>query len=440
MNTSVDKKNIKAALTIATAALLGSNNSSHAETVNDPSNNESEWEFESAFLLYSETDRVSAGEFILNGKKTFDEENILNLKLTIDTLTGASANGAVAQPTVQTFTRPSGNGQYKVSVGDTPLDDTFKDTRVQLNGQWTQPLASDFTGSAGVHISKEYDYLSLGINGNISVDFNRKNSSFATGFSFFHDTFSPEGGIPKAFSSMLIGDSSASDWADDFSNTRLKNSDSKKTAEVLFSLTQIINRRMLTQINYSFSTVKGYLTDPFKIISLVHNDGLSQDYLYESRPDSRQKQSVYAQSLYHFDTTILDLSYRYMWDDWKITSHTIDARYRLSLADNIASESYLQPHIRYYQQDAANFYQPFIIDSNPLPSFASADYRIGEMTAITLGVKYGMLVNNGNELSFRFEYYRQTPKNAGFSALGVLKSLELYTPVEAVIVQVTYSF
>ena len=131
-----------------------------ASTTNTDDNS---WKLDSAFLFYSEADRVSAGELILNAQKTFDSEEVLNIKLTVDTLTGASANGAVAQPSVQTFTRPSGNGQYLISAGDIPLDDTFKDTRVQLNGQWTQPLSPDYKVSGGFHLSKEYDYLSLGI-------------------------------------------------------------------------------------------------------------------------------------------------------------------------------------------------------------------------------------------------------------------------------------
>ncbi len=435
-----DKPNIKAALTIATAALLGTNNLAQAETTTMANVEEDTWEFDSAFLFYSEVDRVSAGEAIFNAKKTFDNEEVLNLKLTIDTLTGASANGAVAQPTVQTFTRPSGNGQYEVAPGVTPLDDTFKDTRVQLNGQWTQPLAPDYTVSGGVHISKEYDYLSLGVNGNLAIEFDRKNSTLSAGFSYFQDTFTPEGGIPKPFASMLIGDSNDPSWDDNFATTRIGNEDDKSTADILLGFTQVINRRMLMKFNYSYSIVDGYLTDPFKILSMVDGDGTAKDYIYESRPDSRIKQSIYTQSLYHFDTTVLDVSYRYMWDDWKITSHTIDSRFRIQLGDGFGRESYLQPHLRIYQQSAASFYRPFLEENNILPEFVSADYRIGEMTAFTVGIKYGMLVNNGHELSFRLEYYRQTPTDAGFNEPSVLKDVELYPTVDAIIAQVTYSF
>jgi len=258
MKSKIDKINIKSALTVATVALLGTSSLAQAESSSTSSAQDSSWEFDSAFLFYSEVDRVSAGEAILNAKKTFDNDEVLNLKLTIDTLTGASANGAVAQPTVQTFTRPSGNGQYDIAAGDTPLDDTFHDTRVQLNGQWTQPLAPDYTVSGGFHLSKEYDYLSLGINGNIAVDFDRKNSTFSAGFSYFQDTFTPEGGIPNPLTSMLIGNSDASTWDDSFAQTRIGSEDDKTTTDILLGFTQVINRRMLMQFNYSYSMVDGY--------------------------------------------------------------------------------------------------------------------------------------------------------------------------------------
>lgn len=429
--------NIKAALSLATGALLGTSiltaGAAQAEEVD-------EWQFDSAFLLYSEADRVTATEAIIAGTKVFDNDEILSLKLTVDALTGASANGAVAQPNAQTFTRPSGNGQYVTPAGETPLDDTFHDTRVQLNGQWTQPLADNITGSVGGHFSKEYDYLSLGVNGNLAYDFNKKNSTISMGLSYFQDTFTPEGGIPKPHSSMLVGDSSSPEWDTEFAKTRIGDSDDKTTADILVGFTQVINRRMITAFNYSYSMVDGYLTDPFKVVSVLNNDGLAQDYIYESRPDSRVKQSIFMQAKYNFDdsllNTVVDVSYRYMWDDWGINSHTIDTRFTVP----VGATSYIEPHIRFYQQGAADFYQPYIIEEQAPIGFVSADYRIGEMTAVTVGAKYGVVLNDGNELSFRLEYYRQTPTNAGFAELSALKGQDIYPVVEALIAQVSYSF
>jgi len=428
------KPNLKMALTLATTALLGSVAQAGAAPVASDTPNEDTWSFDSAFLYYSEADRVSAAEAIFNAKKTYSDDSILNLKLTVDALTGSSANGAVAQPSVQTFTRPSGKGDYDVKAGDTPLDDTFKDTRVQLNAQWTQALAQNYTGSIGAHISKEYDYLSLGVNGNIAYDFNKKNSTFSFGLSHFQDTFEPEGGLPKPFASMPLAYHDGDDTLHDAS--RIGSDDDKTTTDVMIGFTQVINRRMVTQFNYSHSIVDGYLTDPFKVLSLVDTNGIAQDYLYENRPDERTKQSVFAQTKYHFDEIILDVSYRYMWDDWEIDSHTVDTRFYIPLANG----SYLEPHLRFYQQTAAEFYQPFLLQGEALPQFASADYRIGEMTAYTVGLKYGMKLADGNDLSFRLEYYRQDPESAGHKAPGVLADMELYESIDAIIAQVSYSF
>jgi len=432
-----NKTNLKAALSIATSALLGT---SVATTSQVQAKDADEWQFDTAYLLYSEVDRVTAGEAIIAGTKTYANDEILNLKFTIDALTGSSANGAVAQPNAQTFTRPSGNGQYVTPAGETPLDDTFQDTRVQLNGQWTQPLVENITGSVGGHFSKEYDYLSLGVNGNLAYDFNKKNSTFSMGLSYFHDIFTPEGGIPKPLSSMLVGDSSSPEWDSEFAKTRVGDSEDKSTADILVGFTQVISRRMITAFNYSYSMVDGYLTDPFKVVSVLNTEGLVQDNIYENRPDSRVKQSTFMQAKYHFDEGMLnmvaDVSYRYMWDDWGINSHTIDTRFNIP----VGRASYIEPHLRFYQQSAADFFKPFLIEDQSSIDFISADYRIGEMTAVTVGAKYGVVLTGGNELSIRLEYYHQMPTNSGFAEPAALNGLDTAPVVDAIIVQVSYSF
>lgn len=416
------KPNLKALLTTATCALLGGTAQAASEET---------WEFDTALMHYAEVDRVSATEVIIAGKKTFSNDEVLSLKLTLDALTGASPNGATAQPAAQTFTRPSGNGQYTVVPGKTPLDDTFRDTRVQLTGQWTQPLLKDYTVSVGGNFSKEYDYMSASLNGNVAKDFNNKNTTLSAGMAYAYDVITPEGGIPNPFSAMVINGSD-----DEFDQTRTGSDETKSTMDFLFGLTQVINRKMVVQFNYSYSTANGYLTDPFKVVSSVNTNGEVQEYLYEHRPDERTKQSFFGQTKYHFDSGILDASYRYMTDDWKINSHTFDFRYLIPFSNG----HFIEPHFRAYIQGAAEFYKPFIEQDNTLPSFVSADYRIGELDTYTVGLKYGLPMGDGNDLSFRLEYYRQTSKSNGTEAIGVLKGVELYESVDAIIAQVTYSF
>lgn len=430
-------KQIATALAAATCALLGAS-ATNALAQDNAQNSAQDWEFDTAILYYGETDRVSLVEGVFAATKDFGDERIFSGKLVFDTLTGASASGAVSQPGVQTFTRPSGNGAYTIESGQIPLDDTFQDTRLQLNAQWTQPLWENTRGSAGFNISNEYDYLSIGANGSIAKDFDRKNRTLSLGISYQYDSIDPVGGAPVELSPMLLRSDYNSDSAFDtaFAQTRQDGTQDKSTIDVLLGLTQTINKRMIMQLNYGLSVSDGYLNDPYKLISTVNGEGLTQNILFEARPDKRTKHNVYWQTKYALDSGVIDVSYRLASDDWDINSHTIDSRFRYNLSDT----SYLQPHLRFYQQSAADFYAPFLNSADALPVYASADYRLGEMSAVTVGLKYGQKLSNGHEWGVRVEYYQQSPKNAGFDEPGVLEAEDLYPSIKALIAQVSYSF
>lgn len=425
-------KNINGVLSAATCALLGV----HGPATGD----EDDWEFDTALMLYSETDRVQALEGLVQVTKDFGDEHIFSGKLVLDSLTGASANGALPQNTVQTFTRPSGNANYPIQPGDTPLDDTFKDTRVQLNAQWTQPLSQNIRVSTGLHLSNEYDYQAIAVNGSIARDFNRRNTTLSVGVSQSLDSLSPEGGRPAPFTEMVIRNgqfSSDAAYRSAFDLTRQTGGeDSKDTTDLIFGWTQVISRRWLTQFNVGISEVSGYLTDPFKVVSLVDSQGTALRHLYEQRPDSRSKTFVFAQSKYHLQKSVIDVSYRFTTDDWDLDSHTLEGRYRMPISEH----SYLQPHVRFYQQTATHFFRRYLVDGEVLPEYASADYRIGEMTATTLGLKYGRMLQGGNEFSMRFEYYQQQASGDAATGLPELEGLDLYPGVDAVVLQFSYSF
>ena len=415
--------NVRHALAAATCTLLGSvTQVSHAEE------DHTEWEFDSAVLFYSEPDRVSAVEPVINARREIGDDENVNLRLTLDTLTGASANGAVATDEVQTFTRPSGNGQYTAQPGETPLDDTFKDTRVALSGSWEKPLSQMIRSNLGASVSKEFDYLSLGVNGLLSYDFNNRNTTLQTGLSFASDTIDPEGGIPIPFASMgEVGGV----------QPRQEGTEDKNTVDLLLGVTQVIDKNTVGQLSYSFSNSSGYHTDPFKLLSLVNGDsGRTEDYVFEGRPDERQKHSLYGSVKHHFTNDIAEASYRFYTDDWGIDSHTLDLKYR----KNLGKERYLEPHLRLYQQSEADFYRHSLTGIPSSGDFASADYRLGDFTATTLGLKYGMKFKNGNDFSIRGEYYLQTGDSSPSDAIGVQRDQDLYPDVDAVILQLNYSF
>jgi len=431
-NKPIKKSHLTEKLALAATALIGG--TAQAQDAG------SEWDFSASILAYSETDRVSAAEFIGTADKDYSDTSNLSFKLVLDSLTGSSANGAIAQNTPQTFTRVSSNGQYQTAASDTPLDDNYRDSRGQFTVSWTDALAEDSRYTVGSNISKEIDYLSLGINGEYAKDLNQKNTTLSIGVSFGVDTIEPLGDIPIGFSSMVI-DSGQFASENDFDNavnaTRGDTSDTTTTSELLLGWTQVVNRRMLMQFNYGFSNISGYLTDPYKILSVVDNTGITQDLVYENRPDKKTQHTISGLMKYHLDNSIFDVSYRYLTNDWEIQSHTIDTHWHFFAGDG----SFWEPHFRFYQQDAAEFYAPFLAQSAVTPEYASADYRVGEMTALTLGLKYGFQISNGDRAEIRLEYYKQTPSKANEpQEITGLEGLDLYPEVDALIVQFNYYF
>lgn len=423
-------------LASATCALLGTSAPAPVDAQEEPT-----WDFNTALLYYDEFDeRVQDVSLNVQATRYFVDDRVLSLGLAVDSLTGATPSGAIPFSEAQTFTRPSGKNTYTTPAEVIPLDDSFLDTRVALTANWEQPLGEDYTVDVGLSFSDEYDYTHFGANARLARDFNKNNTTLSLGLAVATDDISPVGGAPTPLSSMLdVGDLS----------NRIGDQD-KDVFDVVLGVTQVINRDSLFQVNYSYSESSGYLTDPYKILSLVDattgdplartvppgEEGPSHENRFESRPDERTKHSVYAQYKRYSEGKVLDLSYRFMTDDWEIDSHTIDARYRWPLSDR----TYLEPHLRYYTQSEAEFYQVALVDGAPAVSFASADYRLGDFDAITIGLKYGWKTASDNDMSVRLEYYTHDGDIPPEQIIGNQADRELYPDLDAIIAQFSYRF
>jgi len=428
-------KSVSKALATATCALLGTS----ASPVQ--AQEEHTWDFNTALLYYGESDdRVKAYSVALLARRSFADDKLLTLGLTVDSLTGATPFGAAPMDVAQTITRPSGNSTFTVPDTELPLYDGFRDTRVAVHASWEQPLGRLYSGSAGLSFSDEYDYTHAGLSFGLSRDFNKRNTTVSLGVALSKDEYDVIGGAPIPLTPMLdVGD---------FSNKL--DTDDKDVVDLLFGVTQVVSRNLLVQMNYSYSDSSGYLNDPYKILSVVDPvtgdtlartptpgvEGPSHEFLFESRPDERVKHSLYTQAKYFMNGKVLDISYRYMTDDWDIDSHTIDARFRIPFGDR----RYIEPHIRFYTQTEANFYRASLTDGEPLPLFASPDYRLGAFDAITAGAKYGWKTNSGHDFSVRLEYYMQDGDVPSGQLIGNQLQRNLYPGLDAIIFNFSYGF
>jgi len=428
---------------------------------------------DSALLYYKEQDRVNVVEATANIKQPLGEGEAVTVTPTVDSITGASPTGATSTDKAQSF------GTDTTPAGKLPLKH-FMDHRYAIGLSWEQPLDRLSKSVLGADASVERDYNSIGVNGSLAQDFNNRLTTLSVGLAGSLDTIQPSGGIvpqgltqlgtsssaaastptpssspvfedsltaviPHAIttaSGLVIGGGSSGSTTSGGSGTTgdigtPRQSRSKQVIDGMVGLTQVINRRTLMQLNYSLGISSGYLTDPYKVLSLV--DGTTGDtvgYITELRPDTRLRQSVYWQTVLHLPEDVIHLSYRYFWDDWGTRSHTVDLHYHFDLGHDF----YLEPQARYYTQSAADFYHHSLVSGAPLPSYASADYRLAEMSSYTYGLKLAMPLGKDGEISARATYMQQTGNSHPADAIGVQRTQDLYPGLKATTVQLGLSF
>lgn len=419
----ISSKNVRDSLTLACCSLLHTSPTVKAELLEDV-------KVDSAVLIYSESDgRVSLIEPIVKLKTELGEDEFLNVQLVFDTLTGATPTGAQATNIIQTFTRPSGSGTYTIQPGETPLDDSFKDTRAAISSSLEKPIDRLSKNIYSAAFSTEYDWLSFSAGYTYSLDSQTRDTTYTLGASLTSDTMSPVGGAPVALSSVT-----ASKLGDE----------SRTTVDIMAGLTKVLNRKTITQFNYSYSQSSGYHNDPYKYLSVMDSvtgeldNTTTPEYHYESRPDNRQRHILYWKTAHHLTADVINVAYRYYQDDWGINSHTIDLKYRYELSN----KNFLQPHIRYYSQTAADFYRHSLLDteiSGGLPEFASPDLRLAEFNTVTFGLKYGHKLNANESLSGRIEVMTQTGSQPT-DIVGQQVFQDLHPDLTAIILQVSYSF
>jgi hypothetical protein len=445
---------VRRALAAAAAGLLASG---HAKAQDAPVEQPSTT-IDSALLFYHEVNRVQAIEPEVNVSHKIDEDSTFIFGIAADSLTGATPLGAVPSTLPQAYVRP-----YKViplgtpvtvtsaSGGSTvviippptgaktqtlgasttvppntyPLDRGFYDQRVAAHLGWEQALTQTLKLDGGVAYSKEHDYRSESVHVGLSQDFNAHNTTVSAAVNYESNLSFPIGGTPAPLTVMNA------DW---------KGPDaSLHEVDAVVGITQVMSRRWLATLSYSYSDAHGYQTDPYKIVSVVDPvSGQPTEQLYESRPDLRRKQSLFFDNKIHLPSDVIAASMRAYKDDWGIKSVTADLRYRWQMGPDY----YLEPHLRYYSQGAAAFFHYYLVSGEAIPEYASADTRLAKFHAQTYGLKFGMPVDETSEVNVRIEYYDQHGNGSPAGAIGQLQQQNLFPDLKAytLLFGFTYAF
>ena len=399
-------KSIKNKLTLATCSLL-SQQSGNALAI------ENAWELDTSLLYYSEADdRVSVTKFVAGVGGDVTDRDRVSILMVLDSMSGATPSGAVrTSGGSNTTTGASGGGGTGVSDPNAQALVKFDDTRLGNSLSWTHQHDNNWTVNYNGAVSIENDYRSYSAAITVDKETANKDYRFTVGLAGTYDEI------------FRVGAGSTPVPLTQIADNEFAGEGEKNTTDLILGLTHVINRRTVGQVNLSYSLSQGYLTDPYKVFSVVdETSGLPIDdsSYYESRPGDRQRASITFQLNHQTypSNNIFHGQYRYYTDDWEVDSHTLDLDYRFTFANT----SYFETSIRLYTQTKAYFYQnEFFVDNTAgldpttlFPDYISADYRLDDMSSVTPGIRYGKEVGNDGQLRARLEYMYQSFEAAEF--------------------------
>ncbi len=428
--TRKQRRRLRKTLLASSCALLGVMPSAMAD--------KGDWTFDTSALFYSEVGGILVLEPMILAKQDRGDDSYLTLNIVGDVLTGPTPTGGMPSSKSQTVTGPSGKKTTAIAPGQTPVNKYFKDTRGAVKATWSQPLGDLWRLDWGGGVSLEDDFKSLAANALLARSFNEQNTTLSGGLSYEYDSINPIGGVPQPLSVVPAAGGTSP----------VAHSRSKNIKGVLIGVTQVMNQNWLVQMNFSYGASSGYLNNYYKQVSVIASQATAQTALgdplyqiYENRPSTRSQRTIYLRNKVYLDGNVLDISYRYGWDTWGIRSNTLGLRYRWALSDHF----FLEPQLRYYRQSAAYFYRRGLLNSEPLPAFVSADYRLDAFTGRTIGLEFGTHVSKGSwwpagTLTLRLEHYTQTGGSDPQVNIGVQQNFSLFPGLSANIVQVDYSF
>jgi uncharacterized protein DUF3570 len=302
------------------------------------------------YLFYGENDnRTQVLNPELYFQQNWGEKGQLGLLLSYDSISGASPTGAV--PTVDATASAS-------SVGGTiPMAD-YTDTREAVGLSFSRRFGSQIP-SVSLSYSKEGDYLSRGVSLVDSWEMLGKRSTLHFGF--------------------------GRTW-DDIFPANMTQTFTKSSQSYSLGWTQVLGPQDLLDVSFGLDKLSGYLTDPYKVVTVGGVD------MPEVRPEARsRKTAVIKYGHYFHSRTGFKPSFRYYWDDWSIKAYTLG----LEVDQRVGKRLILSPELRFYRQGAASFFAYEF--AAPQPTM-SADYRLSSFWSWKVGL--GLTVPLSDRVSF----------------------------------------
>jgi hypothetical protein len=155
------------------------------------------------------------------------------------------------------------------------------------------------------------------------------------------------------------------------------------------SLSQILTRNLIVNLNYELLTDQGYLANPYRQIRYLSAGGLGFTLAPQIYPNTRTSNAASVQLKYYLPwRASLTAQYRFFHDTWGIVGNTTEIDYTLPVWKHWIFDGSL----RYYQQTHANFYSDL---------FPRADYQNYEARDRELAAFHSYMVGAGASYEFQ---------------------------------------
>lgn len=283
--------------------------------------------------------------------------------LTIDA--GVSAYTSASSSNVNPFDGSGPADPFVASSGESSSDvwgnitGSYSHSSKDRNDIW----------SGKVSVSTEYDYFSLGFGGTYSKLFNEKNTELSVTANAYLDTWSII--LPEELRGGAVPD--------------LKDKN-RNSYSLGLNFSQILSKNIQGSLSLDVIQQQGLLSTPFQRVYfgdipdfMVDNFTIANDI--ERLPDSRFKTAIGGRlNVYLNENFVVRTYYRYYTDNWGVDSHTAS----IEIPIKIGSKFTLYPSYRFYNQTAADYFNPFN-GALSTDEFYTSDYDLSEYQANQFG-------------------------------------------------------